>query len=82
MPNQVRKLRANAGLSQRQLSKLIDKPVGTVRWWEGHEDVTPHGATLPLLAAALNCSMTDILGIEPMTQTTAERVAASLVSGR
>ena len=55
----LKRLRCNAGLTQKQLANMIDYSEKSLSKWESGIAVPP-GAVLPLLAKSLNCSIDDL----------------------
>ena len=61
----LKDLRKAAGLSQKALGTLLGVPQSNISFWEKC-DKPPRGEILPTLAQALNISVDEILGIEPI----------------
>ncbi|MCB0920039.1 MAG: helix-turn-helix transcriptional regulator [Actinobacteria bacterium] len=73
--NQVRKLRERRGLSREQIAVDLNVSYKTVEAWETAEHRAPSSQILPALAELLGATMNEVLGLEPISDETADRIA-------
>ncbi|WP_157756112.1 helix-turn-helix domain-containing protein [Nocardiopsis dassonvillei] len=79
-PDRLRLLREEAGLSRDALAATVGVTSRMVAYWETGRS-TPEAANTGRLAQALDCSTSDLTGVEPGTETLAElRYTAGLSS--
>lgn len=55
----LRKIRKQAGITQKRLAKILGVSKATVCRWELEPDRYPSGRMLPIIAKALNCEVKD-----------------------
>jgi transcriptional regulator with XRE-family HTH domain len=60
--SRLRQLREAAGLSQRELARMIGQEQSNVRYWE-HSDKPPRSDVLAPMAQALGVTVEDVLGL-------------------
>lgn len=63
---QLKSLREKAGITQTQLSQLLNVGQATISQWETGES-SPRLDKLPKLATALNCTIDELLSEPPKT---------------
>lgn len=82
MPNRIKELRADAGLTVEQLADAVGCSNSDIEAAEVRPDRSPSARLLPGLADALGCSMADVLGIQPtISDEQADKVVAALGLG-
>ena len=59
----ITELRAQAGLSQKELAERIDVPIANIGFWE-RTNTPPSSKVLPQLAKALSVSVDELLGVK------------------
>lgn len=55
----LRKIRKQAGITQKRLAKILGVSKATVCRWELEPDRYPSGRMLPIIAEVLNCEVKD-----------------------
>lgn len=55
----LRKIRKQAGITQKRLAKILGVSKATVCRWELEPDRYPSGRMLPIIAEVLNCDVKD-----------------------